>query len=85
MVFCSIGDNTRPLTIRTESDSSRGNLPASTKDPTQETFEPYLVKIYDLCCGSGGMLMQLVRSVESHEGNKKDISIHCPEQNVTTW
>lgn len=50
-----------------------------------EMIEPYHGKIYDPCCGSGGMFVQSVKFVESHKGNKKDISIYGQEQTSTTY
>lgn len=50
-----------------------------------EMIEPYRGKIYDPCCGSGGMFVQSVKFVESHEGNQKDISIYGQEQTGTTY
>lgn len=50
-----------------------------------EMIEPYKGKIYDPCCGSGGMFVQSVKFVESHEGNQKDISIYGQENTSTTY
>ena len=50
-----------------------------------EMIEPYYGKIYDPCCGSGGMFVQSVKFVENHKGNKKDISIYGQEQTSTTY
>lgn len=50
-----------------------------------EMIEPYKGKIYDPCCGSGGMFVQSVKFVESHQGNKKNISIYGQEQTNTTY
>jgi len=50
-----------------------------------EMIEPYHGKIYDPCCGSGGMFVQSIQFVESHKGNKKDISIYGQEQTTTTY
>ena len=50
-----------------------------------EMIEPYKGKIYDPCCGSGGMFVQSVKFVESHEGNSKDISIYGQENVSTTY
>ncbi|WP_428819737.1 N-6 DNA methylase [Microbulbifer sp. MCCC 1A16149] len=50
-----------------------------------EMIEPYHGKIYDPCCGSGGMFVQSVKFVENHRGNKKDISIYGQEQTSTTY
>ena len=50
-----------------------------------EMIEPYKGKIYDPCCGSGGMFVQSIKFVESHHGNKKDISIYGQEYTGTTY
>lgn len=50
-----------------------------------EMLEPYKGKIYDPCCGSGGMFVQSIKFVESHNGNKKDISIYGQEYTATTY
>ncbi len=50
-----------------------------------EMIEPYKGKIYDPCCGSGGMFVQSVTFVNSHEGNQKDISIYGQEYTNTTY
>ena len=48
-------------------------------------IEPYKGKIYDPCCGSGGMFVQSLKFVESHHGNTKDISVYGQEQTATTY
>lgn len=50
-----------------------------------EMIEPYKGKIYDPCCGSGGMFVQSMKFIESHQGNKKDISIYGQEGTNTTY
>ena len=50
-----------------------------------EMIEPYRGKIYDPCCGSGGMFVQSVKFVESHEGSKRDVSIYGQELTATTY
>jgi type I restriction enzyme M protein len=50
-----------------------------------EMIEPFRGKIYDPCCGSGGMFVQSVKFVESHQGNKKDVSIYGQELTATTY
>lgn len=50
-----------------------------------EMIEPYYGKIYDPCCGSGGMFVQSIKFVESHQGNTKNISIYGQEQTSTTY
>jgi type I restriction enzyme M protein len=48
-------------------------------------LEPYKGKIYDPACGSGGMFVQSIKFVESHQGNTKDISIYGQEYTATTY
>jgi len=50
-----------------------------------EMLEPYKGKIYDPCCGSGGMFVQSIKFVKSHNGNQKDISIYGQELTSTTY
>lgn len=50
-----------------------------------EMIEPYQGRVYDPCCGSGGMFVQAERFVEAHEGKATDISIYGQESNPTTW
>ncbi len=50
-----------------------------------EMIEPYKGRIYDPCCGSGGMFVQSERFVENHQGRLDDIAIYGQESNPTTW
>jgi len=50
-----------------------------------EMLEPYSGRVYDPCCGSGGMFVQSEKFVEAHGGRKSDISIYGQESNPTTW
>ncbi len=50
-----------------------------------EMIEPYKGIIYDPCCGSGGMFVQSMKFVESHQGNKKNIAIYGQENITTTY
>jgi type I restriction enzyme M protein len=50
-----------------------------------EMIEPYKGKIFDPCCGSGGMFVQSLKFIDSHKGNKKDISIYGQEYTNTTY
>ena len=50
-----------------------------------EMLEPYKGRVYDPCCGSGGMFVQSEKFVESHGGRVGDISIYGQESNPTTW
>jgi len=50
-----------------------------------EMLEPYKGRVYDPCCGSGGMFVQSEKFVEHHGGRIGDISIYGQESNATTW
>ncbi len=50
-----------------------------------EMIEPFKGRVYDPCCGSGGMFVQAERFVAAHEGKATDISIYGQESNPTTW
>lgn len=59
--------------------------PKSIVNLIAEMIEPYKGKIYDPCCGSGGMFVQSMKFVENHQGNKKDISIYGQEYTGATY
>ena len=50
-----------------------------------EMIEPYEGIIYDPCCGSGGMFVQSVKFIESHHGNKRNLSVYGQEYTATTY
>jgi len=50
-----------------------------------EMIEPYKGRVYDPCCGSGGMFIMSERFIESHQGKVDDISIYGQESNQTTY
>ncbi|WP_022949969.1 class I SAM-dependent DNA methyltransferase [Methylohalobius crimeensis] len=50
-----------------------------------EMLEPYKGRVYDPCCGSGGMFVQSEKFVEQHGGRIGDIAIYGQESNYTTW
>ncbi|HOO12003.1 MAG TPA: class I SAM-dependent DNA methyltransferase, partial [Bacillota bacterium] len=50
-----------------------------------EMLEPYKGRVFDPCCGSGGMFVQSEKFVQSHQGKINDISIYGQESNQTTW
>lgn len=50
-----------------------------------ELIEPYKGIIYDPACGSGGMFVQSIKFIESHQGNKKEVSIYGQESSPTTY
>jgi type I restriction enzyme M protein len=50
-----------------------------------EMLAPYKGRVYDPCCGSGGMFVQSEKFIEAHAGKLGDISIYGQESNYTTW
>ncbi len=48
-------------------------------------LEPTQGRVYDPCCGSGGMFVQSEAFVEEHQGKRSDIAIYGQERNHTTW
>ncbi len=58
--------------------------PASIVKLLVEMLEPFNGRVYDGCCGSGGMFVQSEKFVRNHQGNIKDLSIFGQESNPTT-
>ena len=50
-----------------------------------EMIEPYEGRVYDPCCGSGGMFVQSLKFIQRHQGNVNNLSIYGQEKNPTTW
>ncbi len=50
-----------------------------------EMLAPYKGRVYDPCCGSGGMFVQSEKFIEAHSGRLGDLSIYGQESNYTTW
>src|SRR5574344_1424221 len=42
-------------------------------------------RVYDCCCGSGGMFVQSAKFIEAHSGNRGSISVYGQEANADTW
>lgn len=59
--------------------------PKSIVNLIAELIEPYSGKIYDPCCGSGGMFVQSMKFIENHKGNTRDISIYGQEYTTATY
>jgi type I restriction enzyme M protein len=59
--------------------------PRSVVELLVEMLEPYKGRVFDPCCGSGGMFVQSEKFVEGHQGKLNDISIYGQESNHTTW
>lgn len=59
--------------------------PASVVRVLVEVLAPHEGRVYDPCCGSGGMFVQSEKFIASHGGKADDISIYGQEANPTTW
>lgn len=59
--------------------------PRSVVELLVEMLEPYQGRVFDPCCGSGGMFVQSEKFVTEHQGRVNDISIYGQESNQTTW
>lgn len=59
--------------------------PRSVVELLVEMIEPYKGRVFDPCCGSGGMFVHSEKFVTEHQGKVNDISIYGQESNQTTW
>ncbi len=59
--------------------------PRSVVELLVEMLEPYKGRVFDPCCGSGGMFVQSEKFVAGHQGRVNDIAIYGQESNQTTW
>jgi type I restriction enzyme M protein len=59
--------------------------PTSVVKTLVDMIEPYQGRVYDPCCGSGGMFVQSEKFVEDHQGKIENLSIYGQEMNSTTW
>lgn len=59
--------------------------PACVVKTLVEVLRPYNGRVYDPCCGSGGMFVQSAKFIENHQGNINNISIYGQDSNATTW
>ncbi len=59
--------------------------PSSVVRVLVEMLAPYRGRVYDPCCGSGGMFVSSEKFIEAHSGKLGDISIYGQESNYTTW
>jgi type I restriction enzyme M protein len=50
-----------------------------------EMLEPFKGRVYDPCCGSGGMFVQSLKFIEAHNGRRDQITVYGQESNHTTW
>jgi type I restriction enzyme M protein len=76
------------LSMFAEQEGKRGGefyTPSSVVRTLVEILKPYHGRVYDPCCGSGGMFVQSAKFVEKHSGNINDISVFGQEFNPNTW
>ena len=76
------------LQMFAEQEGKRGGeffTPACVVRTLVEVLQPYKGRVYDPCCGSGGMFVQSAKFVENHSGNISNISIYGQDSNPTTW
>ncbi len=70
------------------SEGKRGGeffTPRSVVRTLVDMLEPYEGRVYDPCCGSGGMFVQSEKFIEDHGGRRDAISVYGQEINHTTW
>ena len=76
------------LSMFAEQEGKRGGeffTPSCVVRTLVEVLQPFKGRVYDPCCGSGGMFVQSAKFVENHSGNINDISIYGQDSNPTTW
>ena len=69
----------------TGKDAGAFYTPRSVVRTLVQMLEPFSGRVYDPCCGSGGMFVQSAEFVKAHGGKRTDISIYGQEFTDTTW
>ena len=59
--------------------------PASIVKTIVAVLKPFNGRVYDPCCGSGGMFVQSAKFIENHSGNIANLSVYGQESNADTW
>ncbi|MDD4692252.1 type I restriction-modification system subunit M, partial [Eubacterium aggregans] len=60
--------------------------PSSVVKTLVEVLKPFSnCRVYDPCCGSGGMFVQSEKFIQAHSGNRGSISVYGQESNADTW
>ena len=59
--------------------------PACVVHTLVEIIQPFNGRVYDPCCGSGGMFVQSAEFVKAHAGNIQNLSVYGQDANPTTW
>ena len=76
------------LAMFAEQEGKKGGeffTPACVVRTLVEILKPYNGRVYDPCCGSGGMFVQSAQFIQNHHGNINNISVHGQDSNPTTW
>ncbi len=76
------------LSMFAEQEGKRGGefyTPSCVVRTLVEVLQPYQGRVYDPCCGSGGMFVQSAKFIEKHAGNINNLSVYGQEANPTTW
>jgi type I restriction enzyme M protein len=76
------------LSMFASAEGKRGGeffTPSSIVKTLVEMIAPFKGRIYDPCCGSGGMFVQSEKFVEAHGGKRGAVSVYGQEWNATTW
>lgn len=76
------------LAMFAEQEGKKGGeffTPACVVRTLVEILRPYNGRVYDPCCGSGGMFVQSAKFIQNHQGNINNISVYGQDSNPTTW
>lgn len=76
------------LSMFAEQEGKRGGeffTPSCVVRTLVEVLKPFKGRVYDPCCGSGGMFVQSAKFIEKHSGNINNVSIYGQDSNPTTW
>ena len=76
------------LSMFAEQEGKRGGeffTPSCVVRTLVEVLQPFKGRVYDPCCGSGGMFVQSMKFVESHHGNRRKVSVYGQEYTKTTF
>ena len=76
------------LAMFAEQEGKKGGeffTPACVVRTLVEILKPYNGRVYDTCCGSGGMFVQSAKFIQNHQGNINNISVYGQDSNPTTW
>lgn len=76
------------LAMFAEQEGKKGGeffTPACVVRTLVEILKPYNGRVYDPCCGSGGMFVQSAKFIQNHQRNINNISVYGQDSNPTTW